>query len=131
MCIAVSEFLYKLGLRLAHVGFIRSAIDARADLSAFKKKPTIRILAGVFAIGFSFVMCWPAISVLGGIALHLRMPLLLVVGGPTLYFSSHLCYMAGMALSGAEYSWIFLRWLIRIGVESLLNCAPGMERYGG
>jgi len=129
MCIALSEFLYKLGLRLAQVGFIRSAIDARADLSPFKKRPTLRILAGVFAIGFSFVMCWPAIGVLGGIAVRLDMPLLLVIGGPILYFSSHLCYLAGMALSGAEYSWIFLRWLMRIGVESLLNCAPGMERY--
>jgi hypothetical protein len=124
----VSEFLYKLGLRLAQIGFIRSAIDARADLRAFKKRPTLRILAGVFAIGFSFVMCWPAIGVLSGISLYLRAPLLIVIGGPVLYCLSHVCYLTGMALSGAEYSWIFLRWLVRICVESLLNFCPSPER---
>ena len=123
----MGEFLYKLGLRLAQIGFIRSAIDARADLSPFKKRPTLRILAGVFAIGFSFVMCWPAIGLLGGIAFHLKKPLLLAIGGPILYFSSHACYLTGMALSGAEYSWIFIRWLVRIGVEALLKLGPSAE----
>jgi hypothetical protein len=111
-----------MGLRLAQIGFIRKAIDERASLDPFKKRPTFRILLGVFLIGFSFVMCWPAISALGGVAIWLRSPWLIVIGGPTLYILSHLCYIAGMALSGAEYSIIFLRWLVRIGVERLLQC---------
>ena len=112
---------------MAQIGFVRSTIDDRADLSAFKKRPTFRILAGVFAIGFSFVMCWPAIGALTGWAIYLKMPLLIAIGGPVLYGLSHLCYLLGMALSGAEYSWIFLRWLLRVGVESLLRFAPGPE----
>ena len=120
-----------MGLRLAQVGFIRKAIDDRANLDAFKKRPTFRILLGVFLIAFSFVVCWPAISALGAVAIWLRWPWLILIGGPALYIFSHLCHIAGMALSGAEYSWIFLRWLMRIIVERLLQCGltekpPGM-----
>ncbi|HEY1922908.1 MAG TPA: hypothetical protein VGG44_09190 [Tepidisphaeraceae bacterium] len=117
----MNELAYKIGLRLARVGFVRSAIDDRADLSAFKGRPTFRILFGVFLIGFSFLACWPAISLLAGISVHLRMPLLAVIGGPILYGMSHLYFLAGMALSGAEYSRIFLRWAARVGVEKLLS----------
>jgi hypothetical protein len=123
----LGELLYILGLRLAQIGFVRSAIEGEADLSAFKKRPTVRILAGVFLIGFSFVMCWPVIGLLGGIALHLKRPLLLAIGGPIIYFTSHGVYLAGMALSGAEYSWIFLRWLTRVGVEGLLKIGQTAE----
>jgi hypothetical protein len=118
----LNKSAYKLGLRLAQIGFIRKAIDEHANLDPFKKRPTFRILLGVFLIGFSFVMCWPAISALTGISIWLRSPWLIVIGGPALYILSHLCYIAGMALSGAEYSIIFLRWLVRIGVERLLQC---------
>jgi len=124
----LNELAYKIGLRLARVGFVRSAIDDRADLTPFKGRPTFRILFGVFLIGFSFLMCWPAISALGGISIHFRMPFLALVGGPVLYGSSHLCFLAGMALSGAEYSRIFLRWAARVGVEKLLSFgASGQE----
>jgi hypothetical protein len=124
----LSGFLYKLGLRLARIGFIRNAINTRADLSPFKKRPTLRIVAGVFAIGFSFVMCWPAIGALAGLSIYLRMPLLIAVGGPVLYCLSHVCYLVGMALSGTEYSWIFLRWAVRVGIERLLKFGPEREQ---
>lgn len=35
--------------------FVRKAIEDKADLSAFREKPSFRILAGVFAIAFSYV----------------------------------------------------------------------------
>ncbi len=117
----MNELAYKIGLRLARIGFVRSAIDDRADLTPFKGRPTFRILLGVFLIAFSFIACWPAISVLTGISIRLRMPLLAVIGGPVLYGMSHLYFLAGMALSGAEYSRIFFRWAARVGVEKLLS----------
>lgn len=117
----MNEFAYKLGLRLLQIRYIRQAVDERANLNAFRKRPTFRIFLGVFAIAFSFLMCWPAISALGALAIYWRMPLLLVIGGPTLYGLSHLCFLFGMALSGAEYSGIFMRWIIRRWVEHLLS----------
>ncbi len=124
----MNELLYKIGLRLGRVGFVKKAIADRADLSAFRKRPTFRILFGVFLIGFSYVICWPAITALGAIAAHQRKPLLFALGGPTLYGLSHLCFIAGMALSGAEYSVIFLRWAARVGVERLLKFGPATDQ---
>jgi len=96
-------------------------MEDRADLSAFKQRPTPRILLGVFAIGFSYVIGWPAISALGALAVYWREPLIVGIGGPAMYGLSHLCFIAGMALAGAEFSMVFLRWAARVGVERLLD----------
>lgn len=108
-------------LRLAALPYVQRAIADQADLSAFKARPTLRILAGVFLIGASFVVCWPLISVLGYLALRLGNPWIVAVGGPLAYGFSHLVFLAGMYLSGAEYSLIFCRWLVRMVMERLLS----------
>jgi len=107
-------------LKIAETGFVRSAIEERADLSAFRGKPTPAVLAGVFAIGFSYVIGWPAVAALGFLAVNLNNPWLVVVGGPVTYGLSHLVFLLGMYLSGATYSLVFLRWLTRVSMEKLL-----------
>lgn len=109
----------KLLKRLAETNYVRKAIEEQADLSAFHEKPSVRILLGVAAIGFSYVICWPAISALGVLAIYLEEPLLIAVGGPLLYGLSHLVFLFGMYLSGAKYSKIFLRWATRVTIERL------------
>ena len=106
----------------------RGSIKERADLREFRGPPTLRIIVGVLAIGFSFLMCWPAISALGGVSIYFRLPWLLVIGWPVLYVLSHLCFLAGMALSGEKYMRIFLRWAVRVGVERLLACGAEAQR---
>jgi len=115
---------YKLGLRLSRIPFVRSAIDERADLSGFDHKLNFKLVFGLFLIAFSFAICWPAISVLGTIAIYFRQPKIAVIGSPLLYGFSHLCYIAGMALAGAKYARIFFRWLARVWVERLLAHGP-------
>src|SRR5580658_6451259 len=117
----LNQTLYKLGLRLAQTNYVRQAIDDRANLNEFRKRPTFRILAGMFLIGFSFIMCWPAISALGGVAIYFHRPWILIIGGPALYFGSHGCFIAGMLLCGEKYTRITLRWATRCGVERLLQ----------
>ena len=107
-------------LRLAALPYVQKAIADRADLSAFKARPTLRILSGAFLIGSSFVVCWPLISVLGFLALHLGNPWIIAVGGPLAYGFSHLVFLAGMYLCGAEYTLIFCRWLVRVVMERLM-----------
>lgn len=107
----------KIGQKIAQRAFVRQAIAERADLSAFKQPPTLRILAGVSAIILSFVICWPAISALGVLAVYLKRPLVVVIGGPVLYGLSHVCFITGMLLSGEKYTRIFLRWLVRVSFE--------------
>jgi hypothetical protein len=111
----------KLLERLAETNYVRKAIEERADLSAFQERPSVRVLLGVFAMGFSYVIGWPAISALGALAVYLKKPLLIAIGGPLLYGLSHLVFMLGMYLSGAKYSKIFLRWAARVAVERLTN----------
>ena len=89
---------------MSELDYVRSAILEQADLSAFKEKPTLRILAGVFAIGFSFVMGWPAIAALGILSVKLQNPWIVAIGGPFTYGLSHLVFLFGMYLSGAKYS---------------------------
>ena len=106
--------------RLAALPYVRAAIAERADLSAFKKRPTLRILTGVFLITISFPMGWPAVAGATALAVAWGMPWIAALG-PVIYGLSHLVFLAGMYLSGAEYTAIFLRWLTRKGVEQLLK----------
>jgi hypothetical protein len=107
--------------RIANTDYVRSAINDKADLSAFKEKPSARIIMGVSTILFSYVISWPAIGALGAISVYLNKPLLIVIGGPLLYGFSHLVFIFGMYLAGAKYSKIFLRWATRVAAEKLLN----------
>lgn len=103
--------------------YVRSAIVEEADLSAFREKPSPAILAGIFAITFSFALGWPAVALCGLLSLKLQNPWIAAVGGPLVYGLSHLVFMLGMYLSGATYSLIFLRWFTRVSMERLLDWA--------
>lgn len=105
--------------RIVETEYVRSAIEERADLSAFKEKPSWRVLLGISLIGFSYIIGWPAISALGTLSIYLNKPWMLAVGGPLLYGLSHLVFLLGMYFAGAQYAKIFFRWATRIIVEKL------------
>jgi len=107
--------------KIAETRYVRSAIEDQADLSAFKKKPSIQIIIGLSVMGFSYIIGWPAISVLGILSVYLNKPLLIAIGGPLLYGLSHLVFMLGMYLAGYNYTKIFLRWATRVAVEKWMS----------
>ena len=115
-----SSWRARLGRRLARIPFASAAITDQADLSEFREPPTLRVILGVFTICLSFVICWPAITAIGAFSAYVQRPWILAIGGPILYGLSHLCFIAGMLLSGKQYTWVFLRWATRVGVEKLL-----------
>jgi uncharacterized RDD family membrane protein YckC len=118
-----------IGRCLARTRFAKKAIEEQADLSAFKKPPSPRLVAGLILIGLSFVVCWPAIAVAAYLAVHLDEPLIFVIGAPSLYVFSWLVWGAGMLITGTEnykYARIFLRWLVRRWVERHAG-EPGSE----
>lgn len=106
---------------LIRISFIRRAIIEKADLRAFKKRPGVRVVAGVTAIGFSYVIGWPLITLLGAFSIYFERPAIVLIGGPAAYIFSHLVFLLGMYLAGARYSWIFLRWLTRITMLKLMK----------
>ena len=107
--------------RIAETDYVRAAIADKADLNAFKQKPSVRTVLGISIIGFSYIIGWPAIGALGALSVYLSRPLWLAVGGPVLYGLSHLVFMAGMYLAGAKYTKIFLRWATRVLMEKLMR----------
>ncbi len=111
----------KIGERLASIEFIKSAIDEKADMSAFREKPSARIIFGLFLMGLSYIIAWPAISLLGIISIYYKNPLIVAVGGPLLYGSSHLMFIAGMYFAGVQYTKVFMRWSARRLTEKLLG----------
>ena len=110
--------------RISETAYVRSAIEDKADLSAFKEKPSIRVILGLSAICFSYIIGWPAISVLGAVAIYINRPWLIAIGGPLLYVFSHLVFFIGMYLAGYNYTKIFLRWATRVAVEKWMGKNP-------
>jgi hypothetical protein len=107
--------------QISETKYVRSAIADKADLSAFKGKPSIRTILGVSAIGFSYIIGLPAIGALGALAIYLNRPWLIAIGGPLVYAFSHLVFLLGMYLAGYNYTKIFLRWATRVAVEKWMS----------
>lgn len=103
--------------RVARTDFARKALEEQADLSPFREKPSARILAGLFLMAFSYLIGWPAVSLFGVLAIYFNQPLIIILGGPAIYGTSHLVFLAGMYLAGARYTYLFLRWAARRFIE--------------
>ena len=97
---------------LGRTRFVKNALAEEADLSAFRQKPTPAVLAGVGAIGLSYIIGWPGVALCSYLSVHYQSPWIIAIGGPLVYGLSHLIFLLGMYLAGAEYSLIFLRWLV-------------------
>ena len=115
------KLAYKLGLRLSRLKFVRSAIEDHADLHSSGKLMTARFVTGLILMPLSFIICWPVISVLGGLAMHFKKPLILVIGGPTLYIISAVGFAMGVSMAGKKAATVFFRWRARVWVEWLLS----------
>jgi len=120
--------MQKLVAKLASTRFVRNVMEEAADLSAFKQKPSLRVILGVGAIALSYVIGWPLITLLGALSVYYKEPIIVLLGGPVAYGLSHLTFILGMYLAGARYSWIFLRWLTRVTMLKLLKWFPGAAR---
>jgi hypothetical protein len=107
--------------RIAETRYVRSAIEERADLAAFKQKPTKRIIIGLIVIAISYTIGWPGVGALTILSVTFREPRLVIIGGPLIYGLSHLVFILGMYLAGAEYTKIFFRWATRVGIGKLLG----------
>ena len=113
--------------KLSETEYVRGAIADRADLSAFRERPTPRIIFGLCIIGLSYTIGWPAIAALGAISVYLHKPVIVAVGGPVMYGLSHLTFMVGAYFAGAKYTRVFMRWLTRIAMERLTGASPPVD----
>lgn len=111
----------KIAEKIARTEFAQKALNEHADLSPFKEKPTPRIILGIFLMGLSYLIGWPAVTLFGGLSIYFREPLIVIIGGPLIYGVSHLVFLVGMYLAGAQYTLIFFRWAMRKALEKILK----------
>ncbi|OHD66582.1 MAG: hypothetical protein A2176_02275 [Spirochaetes bacterium RBG_13_51_14] len=107
--------------KIARTDFARAAVEENADLSLFMEKPSARIIFGIVLIGFSYIIGWPAVAFFGFLSVYFSQPLIFIVGGPAIYGISHLVFILGIYLAGAQYTYVFFRWAAR----------RFMEKYSG
>jgi len=117
----MNRITQKIIRKAAATKFVQKAIADKADLSSFKERPSLRAIAGIVAIGISYIIGWPAVALLGVISIHLEKPMIAIIGGPLTYGLSHLIFILGMYLAGADYTRIFLRWATRKVMEKLMG----------
>ena len=110
---------HRLVQRISRIAYVRSAIEDEAGLACFKQKPTPRIIWGLVVIGISYTIGWPVVALLGFLSVSWGNPLLVVVGGPVAYGLSHLTFIVGAWLAGAEHAKAFLRWVTRVAMLKL------------
>ena len=110
----------KIANGIAQTKFASKAINERADLSAFKQKPTAQNLLGIFLTCCSYIIGWPAVGLIGALSIYWREPLLMIIGVPLCLITAHLVFLLGMYLAGGKYVMIFVRWATRITLEKLM-----------
>lgn len=99
--------------RIAQTDWMQNALQGDDDPDLFRKKPSRRVYLGIGLMLLSYVIGWPAVGLLGGIAYHMKAPLILVIGGPLTYGLSHLVFLAGLYLAGKNYAAALARRALR------------------
>jgi hypothetical protein len=122
------SILNVIARKVAQTDFARKALEEKADLRPFKEKPSARILFGIFLMAFSYVIGWPAVALFGILSIYFNQPLIVILGGPAIYGTSHLVFLAGMYLAGARYTYLFFRWATRRFVEQFGNPSDSSEK---
>ena len=93
----------KIARYLSGKKFIQNILENPADLSEFKERPTPRLIAGLVLMFLSYILGWPAVFALTGLAVWLHKPLIVVIGGPAIYGFSCLVFIVGAWLARAPH----------------------------
>lgn len=104
---------------ISQTAYVRSAMEDETGLECFKQKPTPRIIWGLVIIGISYTIGWPVVGLLGIVSVAWEQPLLVAIGGPVVYGLSHLTFIVGAWLAGADHAKAFFRWATRATILKL------------
>ncbi len=105
--------------RVARMRTIQRIIHEELDLSCLKRRPTRCEQCGILLVLFSYVMGWPAVVFFGFLAGYFKQPLVLVIGGPLVYGTSHLVFFVGAYLAGKTYTKTFIKWSLKKACEKM------------
>ena len=88
---------------LAETKSVRGILEHPADLSEFRKRLTPQLIAGLILMEFSYLIGWPAVTVLSILAVYLHEPLIAIIGCPTTYGLSCVVFLIGAWLARAPH----------------------------
>ena len=115
------HMIRKISLKLSEVKYIREILENPTDLAEFKERPTPRLITGLFLMGFSYILGWPAVAALGILAGWFREPMIAVIGCPTTYGLSHVVFFVGAWLAKApHYAGVLLKYAAGVLFRRLL-----------
>jgi hypothetical protein len=103
--------------------FFQRILQEDLDLRCLKRRPTAREQFGIFLVLLSYVIGWPAVAFFGFLSLYLKQPLVLIIGGPLTYGTSHVVFLVGMYIAGKDYATVFMKWSIKKACEKLSAAA--------
>lgn len=112
------------------IKFVQQALAADIDLRMISRRPTAKEKFGIFLILLSYVLGWPAVAGFGLLSMYLKEPLVLIIGGPTIYIISHLMLFAGIYIAGRDYARVLLQWSVKKFFAKMLN-RPADKPRGG
>ncbi len=115
----------KIAERLAKTKYVHEAMEDPTELKDIWREPDARMMVGLFLVGFSYIIGWPAVAALGILAVYLREPLIVVIGGPLTYGLSHVVFLAGAWLAGAGRVRIMMRYVTKVLFKKILHQDTG------
>lgn len=110
-----------IAARLAKTKYVREALEDTADLKSIRIERSPRLIMGLILIGFSYIIGWPAVAVFGILAVYFREPLIAAIGGPVIYGISHVVFLVGAWLAGAEHARFVMRYTTKVIFKKILR----------
>lgn len=123
-----------LGRLLLRFPSARQAVREDASLERFRRPMDRKLRVGLVLLALGMITGWPAVALLGAIALTLKQPWILAIGGPGVYALSWMIYGAGLLVAGIgalAYLKDVNRWLLRRLAEGLLGGQEGARQLAG
>lgn len=111
----------KIAASLAKTKYVREALEDTADLKSMRIQRSPRMIMGLILIGFSYIIGWPAVTAFGVLAVYFREPLIVVIGGPVIYGISHVVFLIGAWLAGAEHVRFLMRYTTKVIFRKILR----------
>ena len=111
----------KIAERLAKTKYVREAMEDPTELKDIRRERSARMIFGLVLVGFSYIIGWPAVAALGVLAVYFREPLIVVIGGPLIYGLSHVVFLVGAWLAGAQHARILMRYATKVLFKKILH----------
>jgi len=98
---------------LEHTRFGQKSLANPDELSVFNQNPGLKFYVGLIPMGLSFLISLPALAFLSYLAVELKQPLIIAIGGPAAFIIVHIIFAIGVYLAGKNYALEILQWITK------------------